>query len=227
MSMTPDNTPAGIILNGNPTGIQRLSGIPVFVGIAVAAMVVTLLSYAIYERGKPITLQQEEEVKHRKADIMSPTKIASAHRGAEIRARYREEEERVIQTPPPPPEPATPKRRPEADVLNEQKLRHEAKRQQMKYGALDAPVDVDFKKQAHMSTKGTVADTPSDQRRRLYQAALEQSRADFNTPGISTGDQNMQDQKRDFLQTSIPKTPAIYGRDHPQTTAELRSGTVI
>lgn len=232
MNMAASDTPEGISLKGRPTGVRRLNRLPLFVGMAVGIIVVSLLAYAVHQRGQQTTLEEANSEQQRKADTMAPEAMSSGYAGAEIPAARPPEPPaaaaaEVAAVPAAAPaaaataSPAPPPRRP--DPLEEQRKRQEQKRLQMYYGALEAPIDVNFGKQLSSAPSGNTGlpgQTPTSRHDR-YRDALAQ------LAGAGEQDPNFQDSKNAFLQNTSPKTPMIFGRDHTLLPTEIRSGTVI
>ncbi|MET0100762.1 MAG: TrbI/VirB10 family protein [Sedimenticola sp.] len=238
MEHPASESPDVIRFDHRPTGIRRLNRLPLIIGIGVAAAVVTLFSYAIYQRSQPVSPGMGEEGPKRNADTMSAARITRPHQGAEIPAALsipRQEpavnekqlttdktgsEERAADRPVLLERQPSQQRRSPVDTKRQMPT---LKRLQQKYLAMQASIDVPFDKRS----TGNNQSSGSTNLRRPYSPLANGTPTSGTLFGRNEDDPNMQAKKEAFFQREIPATPVIHGRDHPASPAEIRSGTVI
>ncbi|WP_052761395.1 TrbI/VirB10 family protein [Sedimenticola thiotaurini] len=235
-----EETPEGIALSGTPTGIRRLNKIPLLIIGAAGILIVTVVAYALHQRSQPVTLESVQEDTRREADETSVRALTEGHHGAyieETTAEIAPQRQRPAKTPKPN-SPANPAQtaatapyapRPVAapirrSAVEDAKERQEAKRLQMLYGAMEAPIGVDFNQKGEaQATPITLTQPPRDNRSQLLGEAIRNALGNQQ----QETDPNGQADKTAFLQGRQERTPVIYGRDRPVTPWEIRSGTVI
>ncbi|MES9966151.1 MAG: TrbI/VirB10 family protein [Sedimenticola sp.] len=208
------------------------------IGIGVAAVVVILFSYAIYQRTQPASPGMGEEGPKRNADTMSAARITRPHQGAEIPAtpsipqqvlatvenqpaRDMTGPEKQAANPPTRPEPHPARQR--HNPVDTKRQMHTLKRLQQEYLAMEASIDVPFDKRTMVTNQ---SNGPAN-RRRSYSPLANATPTPGTLFGRNDDDPNMQAKKEVFFQRQTPATPVIHGRDLPASPAEIRSGTVI